>query len=102
MQRKHARNRGTSSRQCKTVVFSSGNPDDRPDFGGHKETLIPTLMGYRMATFDQFPALVCKNCSRRFHSLQPSTPIHLKVKGCGPWVVPDEISCVLLVSMCMD
>jgi hypothetical protein len=40
------------------------NPEDRADLGDHIEFLIPTLMGCHMATFDQFPALVCKHCSR--------------------------------------
>jgi hypothetical protein len=79
------------------------NPDDRADLGGHKESLNPNPnWGAPWQLLTSFPLLFARTALGRFHSLQPNTPIHLKVKDCGLWVDQDEISCVLRVGMCMD
>ena len=49
-----------------------------------------------------FPLLFARTALDPFHSLQPSVPIHFKVKDCGPRVALGEISYVPRVGMCMD
>jgi len=49
-----------------------------------------------------FPLLFARTALDPFHSLQPSVPIHFKVKDCGPRVGLGEISYVPRVGMCMD
>jgi hypothetical protein len=50
----------------------------------------------------RFPLLFANTAPYPFLSLQPSVPINLKVKDCGPKVGLDEISYVPRVGMSMD